>query len=395
MKACVYDWALHTIGGGQKTSCKIAEQLSKNEDLEVDLLTLFAVNKKQLEKFYDADLSKVKLRYLYPFVNRSIGSRLHLLSPRRISKISKEYDIFFNSQGHEKVKPLAKHNILFCHFPELDWYRKPRNFFDGIQLVIAFIIKKYQKNHSSEYAMVYSNSEYSVKWVNKLWKVDAKRLYLPINTKRERVKKENLIVSSGRLTPDKQYEFMIDCFKDICDGGIKNYKYVICGLIENKDYEKKLLERAKGYPIEIYQNRTDKEMRQIYAKARILFHSKGFGMDEEKQPQEFEHFGMVTPEAMAQGCVPVVFNGGGQREIVENGKNGFLFDTKEECIKSISRLIENLKLWEAMSKSAQKRAACFSLEKFRKEIDNIIYLFSRMDEDRMVLLSKEFPLFKE
>jgi len=39
---------------------------------------------------------------------------------------------------------------------------------------------------------------------------------------------------------------------------------------------------------------------------------------------------MTTVEAMQNYCVPVVIDGGGQREIVEHGISGFRFTSKEE-----------------------------------------------------------------
>jgi len=41
-----------------------------------------------------------------------------------------------------------------------------------------------------------------------------------------------------------------------------------------------------------------------------------------------EHFGITTVEAMAAGCVPLVYDSGGQAEIVSSGYNGYrLFAT--------------------------------------------------------------------
>ncbi len=39
---------------------------------------------------------------------------------------------------------------------------------------------------------------------------------------------------------------------------------------------------------------------------------------------------MTTVEAMQNCCVPIVIDGGGQREIVEHGDSGFRFSTLEE-----------------------------------------------------------------
>ncbi|MBU4190339.1 MAG: glycosyltransferase, partial [Candidatus Thermoplasmatota archaeon] len=58
----------------------------------------------------------------------------------------------------------------------------------------------------------------------------------------------------------------------------------------------------------------------------------GFGVDEEKEPEKVEHFGITTVEAAAAGCVPVVIRKGGQPEIVKEGINGLLWEKEEELI---------------------------------------------------------------
>ena len=45
----------------------------------------------------------------------------------------------------------------------------------------------------------------------------------------------------------------------------------------------------------------------------------GYGVDAQREPRRMEHFGMVATEAMAAGCVPIVFCGGGLPEIVSHG----------------------------------------------------------------------------
>ena len=84
-----------------------------------------------------------------------------------------------------------------------------------------------------------------------------------------------------------------------------------------------------------------------------------------------EHFGITTVEAMAAGGVPVVINAGGQSEIVEHDKNGFLWKTEEELIKLTVRLIEQEGLWRKLSHEAQKRSKKFSKEVFCKKISNL------------------------
>ncbi len=66
--------------------------------------------------------------------------------------------------------------------------------------------------------------------------------------------------------------------------------------------------------------------------ASIFWSATGLGEDEERAPWAQEHFGMTTAEAMAGGCVPVVIDRAGQREIVREGVNGFRWSTPAELI---------------------------------------------------------------
>jgi len=52
-----------------------------------------------------------------------------------------------------------------------------------------------------------------------------------------------------------------------------------------------------------------------YRAASIFWHAAGWGEDD-RYPGRFEHFGIVTREAMSAGCIPVVIGKAGQIEIV-------------------------------------------------------------------------------
>jgi len=80
---------------------------------------------------------------------------------------------------------------------------------------------------------------------------------------------------------------------------------------------------------------------------------------------------MTSAEAMSYGCVPLLLNKGGYKEIVDK-KTGFIFNSKDEAVKFFVKLINNKKLLEAMSKSGVQRAKIFSLERMQKQIDEAI-----------------------
>ena len=70
--------------------------------------------------------------------------------------------------------------------------------------------------------------------------------------------------------------------------------------------------------------------------------------------------------------MPVVINLGGQKEIVENNKSGFLWNSVDELIKYTIDLIENENLRKKLTISAQDRSKIFSKENFCKKIQEII-----------------------
>ncbi|MBI4448084.1 glycosyltransferase family 4 protein [Candidatus Woesearchaeota archaeon] len=370
MRVCVYDWALHSFGGGQKFDCKIAEHLSKKHD--VDLLTLFPVEKKVLEKAYNINLSKVNIKWVYK--KKCCPAYLKMLSVCQVSKLSANYDVFINADAQELVKPRAKHNIMYCHFFEPKWYRQQKGFFDFVQLVGVYLIKTVFKNYANEYD-VYCNSNYTKHWLKTLWGVEAKKVIYPpidIPTKVNYENKKNIILSVGRLTRDKNYEFNIECFKKIYDSGIKDYQLIICGLKDDESYYNELKKQISGYPIKLMTNLTNKELNKVYAESKLFLHSKGLEINEEKYPGLLEHFGMSTAEAMSYGCIPIVVNKGGQKEIVEEGKNGFLFNNEEEAVKKLAQIITNKKIQKKLALNAREKAKNFSLQNMQKEFDNII-----------------------
>ena len=67
---------------------------------------------------------------------------------------------------------------------------------------------------------------------------------------------------------------------------------------------------------------------------------------------------------MAAGCVPIVINRGGQREIVEHGVTGFLWNTLDELKRYTLLVARDPALRSRVAEAARQRAACFTPERF-------------------------------
>ncbi|AOI45111.1 hypothetical protein WI23_04425 [Burkholderia oklahomensis C6786] len=87
-----------------------------------------------------------------------------------------------------------------------------------------------------------------------------------------------------------------------------------------------------------------------------------------------EHFGMTTCEAMAAACVPVVMPQGGQREIVDDGINGYYFRNADELIARTETLMAMFghRDMEMLATRAREDVRRYSLPHFRKGIIDLV-----------------------
>jgi glycosyltransferase involved in cell wall biosynthesis len=369
MKILFYEWSWYNIGGGQKFTAKIAEYLSKKH--EVTLVTLFPIDKEKMKKYYSVDLSRIKVIPLFEKKQEISVTLLKILVSGRVSKLSQYYDVFFNADAQETVKPRARYNVFYSNFFDPKWYRPSRGFFDFFKLLGIYLLKTIKGNYAREYK-VYCNSKYNQKWLKRLWQVDSEVINPPIDIPKERrFRKENLIISTGRISSDKCYDFIIEVFKESSKNiSLKNYKLLICGKADDENYLGRLKKMSLGFPIEFRTNLTNEELCNVYKKAKIFMQAKGLGVDEERYPALLEHFGMTPLEAMSYGCVPIVLNKGGYIETVDE-KTGFKINNKEEAVDAILRLASNKKLFSSMSLAGIKRVKLFSLQRMQKQFDEV------------------------
>jgi len=108
-------------------------------------------------------------------------------------------------------------------------------------------------------------------------------------------------------------------------------------------------------------------LRDLYWRASVFWHAAGLGEDVERHPHRLEHFGIAAVEAMSAGCVPVVLGRAGQREIVEDGVSGLLFETVGELVARTRQLVGDPELRARLAAGARERAAAFGPDRFAEE----------------------------
>ena len=80
---------------------------------------------------------------------------------------------------------------------------------------------------------------------------------------------------------------------------------------------------------------------------------------------------MTTAEAMSAGCIPIVVNKGGQREIVDEGVNGFKWDSIDELVEKTKKVL-NLENTNSLRENAINKSKEYSYNTFATKLEKYI-----------------------
>lgn len=357
MKIAIYDPYLDTAGGGEKYMLTIAEVLSRKEQVDILLdehLSNLDINKikDRVASLHNLDLSKIN------FLPAPLGKGSSFL--KRLLFLQ-SYDWIFYLTDGSLFFSTAKNNII--HFQSPLEINISKGLWNRLKL------KSWNK-------AIY-NSKFTHDFIKKEWSIDGRVIYPPVSVESFKpLKKKKQILSVGRFfgyNRSKKHDLMIEYFKQIVQKGKYNEwsLHLAGGVVPgDEDYLKELKQQAKGFKVYFYPDIPLADLSKLYGESSIYWHAAGFG---EEHPQNYEHFGISTVEAMSAGCVPVVIKRGGQIEIVEDGQSGYLWSSLSELKEFTITLMEDLKLLERFSKEAVQRSQIFGKENFIKEIYNLVY----------------------
>lgn len=358
-KAALYDPYLDTLGGGEKHVLSIMKAL-QDEEYDIDI-------------FWDHDL------------NQNIEHKLHigfLHSPQYRTNIFKKkgsflmklltlrsYDVFIYVTDGSYFFSSARKNFIFSMVPSRKLY--PSSSLDKI------------KTHNFRFI---SNSKFTQKNLQD-WHIVSEVLYpyidegyISLNV--ARLNKEKIILSVGRFFKQlhsKKHTVIIVAFQKLQASVpyFQNYKLLLVGGLkkEDQEYFDEIVSVVQANPsIELKTNVSALELMDIYKKSEIYWHFTGYGEDEKINPERVEHLGITPLESMATGCVTFCYSAGGPKELISDGKNGFLFTTIDELIKKMELLPKNVSKVSKLTTDAKEYVAKkFSYDIFKKHVKEIIH----------------------
>lgn len=91
-------------------------------------------------------------------------------------------------------------------------------------------------------------------------------------------------------------------------------------------------------------------------------------------PSKFDTFGCVVLEALSCGLPVIAYRTKGPKDIIENGKNGFLVNNKKEIIKASQYFLADNHLQKSFKKSALQRASTYNADRIVFDLLNSVGL---------------------
>ncbi len=344
-KALVYDPDLGSGGGSEFVSTAIASALSGKYEVTLAGASAEGLDARTLEERYSIPLGELPVIRLGP-ADAEIHERVRAV------------DLFAVTHA-TWIPPLARRNILYCHFPLATRWRK----LWGIPL--PFSMRSF---FAHRFDAVLCLSHFTQSWIRRRWKMpsDIAYPYVPDFPLGEGGRK-NQILSLGRFDPVKRQKEIVGYFRKLLERGVQGWELVLAGFPTEPAYVEEVRSLARDLPIRFELSVSSERKVELLRGSKILWNLRG--LDSDDFPVGIEHFGIPVVEAMRLGTVPVAYGVGGPSEIIRvSGEEGVLIRSEEELIDRTADLIARPESLQAISGKARERSRFFSKEAFDRVI---------------------------
>jgi len=162
---------------------------------------------------------------------------------------------------------------------------------------------------------------------------------------------ETVVLFAGRLSEEKGVMELPQIYKEL-----KKRKQKVCFVIAGTGPMEK--ELRKEMPKAKFLGWVDHhKLAEVYSASDVLV-----------LPSKFDTFGCVVLEAMSCGLPVVAYKTKGPKDIIEDGKSGFLVSTRIEMADKVALLVEDNNLQASFKAEAIKRSKNYSSNKIIKQL---------------------------
>ncbi len=309
----VYNSYWTTKGGGEKHALDIASMVSQSESHEVYLLSDRDFDINELARYFDVDLS------------RCLAMRLDSVS----SLATGFFDIFVNSTYCSLLLPRATKNYYIVSFPT----------------------KTLPSHVGGSYKFLH-NSEFTQRWAKRYWGAHDGIVIHPVigcrTPKSIGEEKKKLILSIGRFNYQghcKNQHFLIQAFYQAKESGElgSDWHLTIAGSVNQAEptsvaHYEDCVALVRDESATVIPNAERSNIITLYNEAFAYVHGTGMDIDVEQNPEQCEHFGISVFDAITHGCIPIVHDSGGAKDILSFATNGMAFQGMKDLVVCLSTL---------------------------------------------------------
>jgi glycosyltransferase involved in cell wall biosynthesis len=243
------------------------------------------------------------------------------------TEVTRDYDIFVNSCFLNETVSLAKQSYYLVSFPSRS---PPKDFL------------------SSYYFM--ANSKYTLNCMKNFWGETAFRgevlhpcapaAFFLTPQEKEKARKKTILsvgrfVATGHIKNQLEIIQAFRAFVTSAPDSAKGWSLVLAGSVNDPNYLSQARAACEGLDVTLATEASFEDIRRFYREASIYVHASGYGRDPATQPELFEHFGIAVAQALASGCVPLVFDAAGPKEIVEAAGVGKTWRTLDDLVEAL------------------------------------------------------------
>jgi glycosyltransferase involved in cell wall biosynthesis len=400
MRIAIYDRWLATLGGGERMCVSLAEHLSQTHDVT----------------FYSATtVSQAAIAQRLHIAPHRV--RFEVIRSRALARLLPQFDLFINASQGDLILPRTSRNVMLVYFPvpvTFDAGSTVRSMGGSLLRKLFAVPPPLEAGHGWRYRLyenligrhstswdarlrgtpdttatprqivraydhIWAISRYTAQWVQRYWQRESDILSPIVDVDAfqcvPQTQKRKLILSVGRFfigNHNKKHLEMIAAFRGMALDG---WEFHLAGgslpQPENQAYLQHVRAAAQGAPIYVHVDATFDDLRALYAQSAMYWHAGGFGEDESHDPIRAEHFGITTVEAMASGCVPIVIDKGGQREIVQHERNGLVWRTLDELKAQTVRAANDTSLRTTLAEQAHIDSRAYDRAHFAARVDEL------------------------
>ena len=361
-------------GGAERIVTDILRELNKRV-IEVRLL-LF-----RDEIAYDID----DIRHLVNIIPASIQLSIRQKNRYQIDELQKFLEDF---------QPDIIHSHLFeaeiisrsCFFPQARWFShshdrmktlrnmKFKTLLSKQQLTNyyerKYLINRYKKNGGNHFIAISNDIEsflkstlpHNIVKINKLENaIDSNRFKRPSLLEEKVLVQPFKLISIGRLDTNKNHQFLLDSIFNLKNRGMQ-FHLTIVGEGDTRPQLEQKINDLKLHS-EVTLAGVKDHVEELLWQSDLYVHSA-----------LTEGFGLTLIEAMAASLPVITLNGGGNRDLIEEGKNGFLIEEEnvERFTEKIIELLSNPKQYKEISEYAQLFAKKFDIVPY---VNNLLKLY--------------------